>query len=269
MFDIQNYKIPSPSFLKQLSISPARALYRRMNPKDSTKAQDWATAIERAVLEPEKLDEYYFCIDTAGRPEPEKNMNSKLNKAWRNEKMDEAGLRDIITVDEMKMLREAGERVRAQFGHIIDSFPLKQFHLQGDLNGIQYHGFCDGLADKATAYVKPGDVLEVKACPPGSFMRTATKEENQWDVQGAAYLNLAGGNSVWYLAIDPKPPFDAQVFQMPKGSDNEVVARTLLKVYLKAFADCKQNPEKWKEGPNYWTPLPPETDFKRWGNDFE
>lgn len=258
-FDINNYPVPSPSFLKKLmGGSPAKAVYEKMNPKESTAAQEWAKALEVFVLERDHVGEYYVRFDADDRPDPEKTFRAKVNKEWRDKVQEEAGEKRLLSVEEWELLEMAHERVWKQCGNVLEMFDQSQEYIEGDLFGRKYRGYIDKSDSKT------GNVLEMKAVPPRVFRRTARKDENMWDVQGAAYLLAKGGKMVYFLAVDPKPPFDAKVFYMEKGSEDMVNAVEILDNALKVFYECKEFPERWEMGLNFWSPLPERVNFGRY-----
>lgn len=261
-FSIEKYNIPSPSFLKKLlKGSPRSAIWEKMNPKETTAAQRWANAVEKFVLEREWVGEYYVKFNPEDRPEPDKTFRSKVNKEWKEKIEEEAGEKEILTVEEWELLEMAHEAVWRDQRHILEMFDKAQEYVEGSVNGMAYRGYADKVDSSS------GNVLEMKCINPKEFRRTALKDVNMWDMQGVAYLYSTGGKQVYYLAVDPKPPFNSQVFMMERNNPDYLNGMEMLTRGLVAFYACKKEPELWDQGLSFWDPLPVRLEFRRWMED--
>ena len=91
------------SMLKYLLKSPAHLRSYLENREKSTPAMVFGSAFHCMALEPEKFNERFYIFDTSFRPEKEKGMTSKINKAWKQEELKLAELegKDLITGDEL------------------------------------------------------------------------------------------------------------------------------------------------------------------------
>ena len=71
------------SMLKHLLKSPAHLRAYLNFPQKSTPAMIFGSAFHCMALEPDKFNERFYIFDTNFRPEKEKGMTSKINKAWK------------------------------------------------------------------------------------------------------------------------------------------------------------------------------------------
>ena len=91
------------SMLKYLLKSPAHLRSYLENRQESTPAMVFGKAFHCLALEPEKFNDKFYLFDPDLRPEKEKGMTSKINKAWKQEELKLAELegKDLITGDEL------------------------------------------------------------------------------------------------------------------------------------------------------------------------
>lgn len=103
----------SHSSFNQFCKSPQHFIRYKLMTSKPTPSMKFGSMVHCAILEPEEFESRYYVLPpTYDRPEQEKNMNSKINKAWKSEMMALANGREVVERKDYDSALSIGETVR-------------------------------------------------------------------------------------------------------------------------------------------------------------
>jgi exodeoxyribonuclease VIII len=115
-----NHDYVSASGLKKIKKSP---LHFKEEKTVQTDAMVFGTAYHTFILEPDKFEDEIFVFDPMKRPDPTKNFNATVNKAWKN---------DIYLQHETVITLEQFEQIKAMKERLFKNIYVKYLFRKGE-----------------------------------------------------------------------------------------------------------------------------------------
>lgn len=191
----------SYSALSQFEKSPNHLLSYWNNKIEPTPAMLEGSLGHTLILEPEKFDKEYVVFD--GR---------RAGGVWnefKTEVENEEKPRKIITQKQYNSVVEIVEVALKdpQVREILKELKEVEKHVEWETKGLNFHGYCDGVAD--------GFIVDVKFCQDSGYKFQKDLIYGNIKMQGAMYLESFDYDRDFYIiAIEKKAPFNSQVYKL-------------------------------------------------------
>ena len=242
----------SQSFLKRFAQSPAHARHYADNPKKTSSAMIFGSAVDCALFEPKEFADCFVVDDTG------EHRNSKVFKAWAAEQ-GQLG-REILSPAEYGAVMDMVEAIRShsraeqllETGH-----PQPSVFWHDDETGVDCKGRLDWWCPSRRLVVDLKTTADVR---PHAFMRTA--HTLGYVRQAAMYvdgLSACGFEPLHYavLAVEKEPPHGIRIYVFEDKWIKH--ARRQYRAELKLFRECTET-DDW---PGY-DPEPTLLEIPRW-----
>ena len=231
------------SMLKYLLKSPAHLQMYLDNPPKSTPAMTFGSAFHCMVLENDKFNDRFYILDTNLRPDKDKGMTSKLNKAWKAEEIKFAKDNDkeMVTYEDLEKIEAMSNSMlkHPEVVNIINTcqkeqaftWPINKMHCKDiiDAKGkIDLKSF-DFIADiKTTAEYGGIDKFKYDC------------KKYHYDMQAAFYCDALGLDQFKFIVVGKDYPHSVGVFDVSEeflaaGRSKYLYA---LDLYEKYFLSC-------------------------------
>jgi hypothetical protein len=180
--------------------------------KIDSPALRFGNLVHTLILEPKEYQNKFTVFNSKDRPEPNKTMSSKLNRAWKK-KIDECCLeRDkvLLTLDQYNLgltLRDKLTSVK-DVKDILDNSNKEVSKSWIDFNTMVK---CKGKADLV---VNGGDMLvDIKTTskPVTEFAKSAYRYD--YHRQAAFYLDGFNSKEFMFVVIETTPPYQIGIFR--------------------------------------------------------
>ncbi len=238
-----NKRVLSHSSLGWFKKSPAYFKYMIENDVSiETDALVFGNMFHTMVLEPNKFDSRYFILDETQRPEKNKTMASKENKAWKLSELEKAGDKKLIGSTDKKNAENMAESVFRKAGDLIRGANEFERRIDWRKEGIDLKGFIDIDHDLYMA-----DLKTAVDATPYQWQRKAF-----WDYdshrQAAMYLDgdaggiYTGEKDFYFIVVEKKPPYLLSIHLVGKTKIAE--GMTQYKELIKRIKSCR-NSGKW------------------------
>lgn len=187
----------SYSSLKSFSVSPAHFLSYKNRERKDTPAMAQGRLIHKLVLEEDLFLDDYSVWD--GR---------RAGKVWNHFK--EANLdKQIIKQSE---LNDAINVKNSVFSHskaseLLSGIKATEKYFKGTIEGVEFHGFIDGLAND---YIL--DLKTTISSEPHKFQRDSWNMK--YHLQAAIYCRLMDIYDYYIIAVEKNPPYAVSVFKL-------------------------------------------------------
>ena len=240
------------SMLKYLLKSPAHLRSYLENREKSTPAMVFGSAFHCMALEPENFNERFYIFDTNLRPEKEKGMTSKINKAWKQEELKLAELEDkqLITADDLdkidrmcnslfnhKRVRSLVEQSKREQPFI---WHINRMHCKDIVNAkgkVDLQSF-DFIADiKTTAEFGGIDKFKYDC------------KKYHYDMQAAFYCDALGLDQFKFIVIGKEDPHSVGIYDVSPEflESGRRKYHYALDLYEKYFLSCEENIDSYIE----------------------
>lgn len=184
-----------------------------------------------AILEPDELRKRYYLIDPEQRPEQDKAMQSKINKAWAEQLAAENVGKEAISLS----MKQDAMAMRAVL--LGSPYPAalvaKKGHFEESriwqVDGIEVKGRVDKRIESDRL------ILDLKTCTNAThkaFIRDGIKYH--YPMKAAWYLNGFKADKFLWVAQEKEPPYAVNVFNAPKetlewGAEQYTLCLNILK----------------------------------------
>lgn len=197
--------------------SPQHWLHYINEPKKQTEAMVIGQAAHCLALQKEKFKDEFFLMDLTMRPKPDKNFQTKVNQIWRDEQIELAGTKPVLTTDDLPRLERM---VSALYEDVVARDFLKagsEFEVEmfWECLGLGFVGRKDISSDEFIV-----DLKFVNNANPQTFQRTLFKDGIYR--QGGMYLDgeMKGEYTgdphkrVIFIAVESVEPHGVSVHEM-------------------------------------------------------
>ena len=191
----------SYSALSQFDKSPNHLLSYWNNKNEVTPAMLEGSLGHTLILEPEKFNEDYIIFD--GR---------RAGGVWNEFKAEvenEENPRKIITQKQYNSVSEIVEiaLLDPKARELLKELKEVEKHVKWQTKGLNFHGFCDGVAD--------GFIVDIKFCQDSGYKFQKDLIYGNIKMQSAMYLESFDFDRDYYIiAIEKKAPFNCQVYKL-------------------------------------------------------
>jgi len=164
--------------------------------------------VHTLILEPKEFQRKFVVINPEDRPEPNKSMASKLNKAWKIKMEEREGI--VIGMDQYNLalnLRDKLSRID-EVKAILDNSEKEVPKCWIDFNTMRK---CKGKAD---IVVDGGDMLvDIKTTskPISEFRKSAYRYN--YHRQAAFYLDGFGAKEFVFIVVETQEPYQVGIFR--------------------------------------------------------
>lgn len=232
----------SNSQLTAFKKSPAHWFYYVTENRKQTEAMILGSAAHCLALEKETFKDQFFLLDTEQMPVPDKDFRTKVNAQWRDEQMELAGGKIILSLDQMNTAKKC---VEALYNDKVACKYLQEGkEFESDLKwrclGLDFYGIRDITSDEFIA-----DLKFVNDADPFAFQRYIFRSGIYR--QGGMYLDgeMNGEYTgdphkrVMFIAVETSEPFGVSVHELqPEVISFGVSEYRMLSGQLK---DCMDN----------------------------
>ncbi len=213
--------------------------------EDDTEAKMLGRAAHKLILEPDSFEKSYVFLDETQRPEPDKNYQTKVNRIWKAEKIEELGRsgKEVLTIDQYYDLKAVAES-------IVNNKPANAL-----LKGCEFERIiewtdaetgvkCKGIVDFPNKNKRMvGELKNMEDASPDEF----GKFMNKWmtHVQLAFYMDgLSAVDGVDYttafvIAAEKKAPFIIQPYYI--SEEDLQLGRSIYRSLLKKHKACVES----------------------------
>jgi len=188
----------SYSSIKEFAKSPNHLLNYWSRESKPSQSMILGSAFHCLLLEPEKFNERYAVA-------PDVDKRTKEGKFQFEQFALSAEGREVITQGDYQTIQYMAAAARIDDVILMDI--QAEIEVSGEINGVPFRGFVDGLHDK---YIV--DVKTTRSAHPDDFMRDAANLK--YHLQAAIYLELTGRKDYFILAVENNQPFNVQLYQM-------------------------------------------------------
>lgn len=232
-------KYVSCSMLKQIIKSPKHLKEYLERGSESSPALVFGNAFHTLLLEPGKFNEKFYIFDPNLRPEKEKNMSSKINKAWKAEELSHAEQAGKMLLSE-KDVELMDSMINSLTRHSeINSILRESKYEQPNVWVDQETGIlCKGKFD-LVGFDFVGDVKTASEVDNVDKFRYDCYKYG-YDMQAAYYADSMGLDQFKFIVVEKKPPFKCAVFTcseefLARGRERY---RKALDLYNEYFVSC-------------------------------
>lgn len=237
----------SCSMLKHLLKSPAHLENYLKNPPKSTPAMVFGSAFHCMVLEPNKFNDNFYILDVNLRPEKEKGMTSKINKAWKAEELTYASAanKEIITMDELEKIELmcASLFKHPKVAKLISESQKEEPISWSTVDGIK----CKGKLDlKSFDFI--ADIKTTAEFGGIDKFKYDCKKYN-YDMQAAFYSDALFMDQFKFIVIGKNYPYDVAIYDVsPEFLEAGRAKYTYaLEMYDKYFVSCTDQVSDYME----------------------
>ena len=225
----------SSSKLKKYKKSPANAKYSKM---EETKSMKFGTAYHTYILEPDDFHKEYCVLYSDNRPEPSKNMNSKLNKEW---KLELETKYNLLTIDEYNDIMRMKEK--------LFSNPYAKYLLTGGEGELSFYNKINGVNVKCRAdhFLKDKKIIvDLKTTTDAREEKFKwTSSDYGYHISAAFYTDIIEkefkneGYDFFIIAQEKAAPYDYSIF---KASEQFLaIGRYEYEELLQMHRKCEEN----------------------------
>ena len=215
------FKLTRPVSNNQLNyfeISPKHWLHYILKERTpSTPAQIQGSVTHALAFEPDQVEKEFYVFDKSQMPYPASTLTKRENKAWKEDQLQLADGRDLVTPEQLlkaqRMLNEVWDHPRAR--ELMEAKGKYEKEKNWQYSGVK----CMGKLDKVTpAFIM--DLKTVRDASPRKFQRTLFNEGTYR--QGGMYLDgdmggvYVGDNSkeFYYIAVENEEPHAVSVHRL-------------------------------------------------------
>ena len=207
-----DYEYVTNSQLGYIKKSPAYYWKMRNGGSLDTPALRFGALVHTLILEPEKYQENFVVFNPDDRPEKDKGMTSKLNRAWKVKLEDEcsSGRKYLMTMDQYNLAIKLRNKLFAckEVKAILDNCKTEVPKCWVDFNTMTK---CKGKAD---IVVDDGDMLvDIKTTGKdvSDFKKSAYRYG--YNRQAAFYLDGFNAKEFVFIVIETNAPHQIGIFR--------------------------------------------------------
>ena len=207
-----DYEYVTNSQLGYVKKSPAYYWKMRNGGSLDTPALRFGALVHTLILEPEKYQENFVVFNPDDRPEKDKGMTSKLNRAWKVKIEDEcsSGRKYLMTMDQYNLAIKLRNKLFAckEVNAILDNCKTEVPKCWVDFNTMTK---CKGKAD---IVVDNGDMLvDIKTTGKdvSEFKKSAYRYG--YNRQAAFYLDGFNAKEFVFIVIETNEPHQIGIFR--------------------------------------------------------
>ena len=214
--EYRNHPGVNKSTLWEIRKSPKHYKWLLEHPTEDTQALKMGRLIHMCVLESQKLKESYIVA-------PDVDKRTKDGKAAWAEFLEQAGDREIITMDEFSEAESISRSVWKDAYKLLEGALAEVVMFWDDpRTGIGCKCRVDAMMELDDRFI----MVDLKTCADastGAFVRDALKYG--YHVQAAHYMNGAKANNLnkgkpiewWFIAVEKKEPYAVNLIRADEG----------------------------------------------------
>ncbi len=214
--------------------SPRHFLDYKLKRFEPTPSMKFGTMVHCAILEPEKFEDTFYVLPSSDeRPEQDKNMNSKINQAWKAEMMLNANGREIVEAKDYEVAKRIGDSIRKSD---VASALLEKCHdfeskIEWEYGGFKWQGRMDGDGRRN------GVIMDLKVLADASPRKVSSYVKYEGAGRQAVHY-LRGANAIdcdyYILAVERSGNYS--VSKIGQGLINQLSRE--IDWYLARFKSC-------------------------------
>ena len=192
------------SSLKEYSKSPAHFLAYKRAERKSSPAQDLGRLVHSLILEPDTVEKTYAIA-------PKLDKRTSLGRqAWERFEFENTG-KTVVSSDafDKAVMMRAAVMGNEDARDLILGCTKYEHHVEGELYGVDFHGFIDGLCEDDGYFL---DLKTTQDHSPSAFSRTVASYK--YYLQAAVYEALTGISDAYFIAIESEDPNCVVVYQL-------------------------------------------------------
>jgi len=206
-----DWEYTTNSQLGYVKRSPANYWKMRNGAKIDGAALRFGSLVHTMILEPEKVANNFVVFNPDERPEADKGMTSKINKAWKMQ-MDldcKEGRKTLMTMVQMKLALTLQEKLYAcpEVMEVLNNCDTEVPKMWTDLNTMSK---CKGKAD----IVMKGGTTLVDIKTTGKDVKDFERSAYNFDYhrQAAFYMDGFGATEFVFIVIESNAPHQIGIF---------------------------------------------------------
>lgn len=226
--------ILSYSSFNKFCESPKHFIDYKLRVFEATPSMKFGSMVHCAVLEPEKFNgQYYVLPDTGLRPEKDKNMNSKVNQAWKAAMIANANGREVVSAEDYAAAQRIGESIRRNdiASEILSKCHDFEVSIEWEYKGFKWQGKMDGDGRRN------GVILDLKVLSDVSPRKVANYVKYEGaGRQAVHYLRGANAEHCDYYILAADKFGNSSVSLLGKGLLNQLSRE--IDWYIGQFKKC-------------------------------
>lgn len=215
--------------------SPRHFIDYKLRTFEPTPSMKFGSMVHCAILEPEHFESRYYVLPGSDeRPEQDKNMNSKINQAWKAEMILLANGREVVEAKDYDTARRIGDSIRKSD---VASILLEKCHvfevpIEWEYKGFKWRGVMDGDGRKN------GLIMDLKVLTDASPRKVANYVKYEGAGRQAVHY-LRGSNApedceYFILAVERSGNYS--VSKLGRGLINQLSRE--IDWYISQFKRC-------------------------------
>lgn len=127
--------------------SPRHFIDYKLKKFDPTPSMKFGSMVHCSILEPDAFEgRYYVLPGSEKRPEQDKNMNSKINQAWKAEMILLANGREVVEAKDYENALRIGDSIRKSdvASYLLDQCTSFEVPIEWEYKGFKWRGVMDG-----------------------------------------------------------------------------------------------------------------------------
>ncbi len=214
--------------------SPRHFMDYKLRTFEPTPSMKFGSMVHCSILEPDQFEKRYYVLPgSEERPEQDKNMNSKINQAWKAEMIAKAAGREVVESKDYDAAKRIGDSIRKSdvASALLEKCYAFEVGIEWEYKGFKWRGTIDGDGRKN------GVIMDLKVLADASPRKVANYVKYEGaGRQAVHYLRGGKAEDCDYFILAVERSGNYSVSKIGKGLINQLSRE--IDWYLARFNAC-------------------------------